>query len=122
MRSVQDILDLITYKQGWYLRVHDGDGRRQYMQLHCDVGIDSRTGEHAPWVSGKRYLSAFMTTQEVVGVAFDLIKTAEMHECAEWFRYKGASIYNQHLSPDVLAEVASKASSFEVRPDSMTKA
>lgn len=63
-----------------------------------------------------------MCRQEIVGVVFALIKDAELHEIHEWFRYKGRSIYNPHLDPDVLADVASRKESFVTRDDSMTNA
>lgn len=34
--------------------------------------------------------------------------------------YRGASIYNPHLDPDVLAHVATRGSSFIQRENSMT--
>lgn len=121
MHGMQDLLNQITYKQGWLLVLHH-DGTRPYIQCHVAEGTDSQTGERAAWVSGKRYLSEWMTAQELVGTAFALIKAAELHEVHEFFRYKGASIYNPHINPDVLVEVARKASSFETREDSMTRA
>ncbi|KVK62672.1 hypothetical protein L905_19065 [Agrobacterium sp. TS43] len=61
-----------------------------------------------------------MCRQEVVGVVFGLIKDAELHETHEWFRYRGASIYNPHLDPDALVNLARKASSFVTRDNAMT--
>ncbi len=43
-----------------------------------------------------------------------------MHEVREWFRYRGASIFNPHLDPDVLADVAKKKASFCVRENAMS--
>ena len=84
------------------------------------MGERTVTGEPCTWKSGKRYLSIYMCRQEIVGAVFGLIKDAEMHEIREWFRYKGASIFNPHLDPDVLAEVAKKKASFNVRENAMT--
>lgn len=114
--DIWDIIWEITYKPGWkvlYFR------RDNYLQLEVK-GTDSVTHKPTTWKSGKRYLSKFMCRQEIVGIVFDMIKAAELHEVHEWFRYKGASIYNPHLDPDVLAEVASKKSSFVVRENAMT--
>ena len=121
VEQMQALVASITYKPGWELKLKH-DGSRPYLQVHVANGIDSLTGEPVAWVSGKRWLSEFMTAQEIVGSAFALIKDAELHEVHEFFRYKGASIYNPHINPDVLVEVARKASSFEVRQDSMTRA
>lgn len=41
-------------------------------------------------------------------------------EMREFFRYRGASIYNPHIDPDVLVDVARKASSFNMRDNAMS--
>lgn len=61
-----------------------------------------------------------MCQQEIVGCVFSLIKAAEEHEMLEWFRYQGASIFNPHLNPDALAEVAKRKENFVTRPDNQS--
>lgn len=123
LEEVETLVSNISYKEGWsVIAVPDRLARRIYIQLYVTNGVDSVTGKPTEWKSGKRFLSNFMTAQEVVGQVFDLIKAAEMHEVHEWFRYKGASIYNPHLSPDALVEVARKKENFLIREDSMTNA
>ena len=61
-----------------------------------------------------------MCRQEIVAAVYGAIEKAELHEIREFFRYKGASIFNPHLDPDVLAEVAKKKSSFNVRENAMS--
>ena len=61
-----------------------------------------------------------MCRQEVVSAVYGAIEKAELHEIREFFRYKGASIFNPHLDPDVLAEVAKKKESFNMRDNAMT--
>jgi hypothetical protein len=123
--DIQNILRNISYKPGWKIGWF-GDAKGLYVQLSVDETSDatldsvSRDGTRVPWKSGKRYLSTHMCRQEVVGAVFDLIKGAEMHEVHEWFRYKNASIYNPHIDPDVLVNIAKKKASFNVREDSMT--
>lgn len=130
--EVLSIISRITYKPGWSVLMgidgwgFDVDTGRAFIQLHVstlsDASMDSqkRYGTRTPWKSAKRYLSPHMCRQEVVGVIFGLIKDAEMHEVHEWFRYKGASIFNPHLDPDKLAELASKKDAFNVRENAMT--
>lgn len=115
--EMSHILLSCTYKPGWTLLI-DMCAPRPYIQWEV-VGQDSVTREPTSWRTGKRYLSEHMCRQEVVATAFNLALTAEEHECREWFRYKGSSIYNPHLDPDVLADVASKAASFNVRANAM---
>ena len=121
MERAELVASLCTYKQDWNVPACSSN-TGVYFQLVVKNQTCSQTGSTTEWKSGKRYLSEWMTTQEMVGVIFALIKDAEMHELHEWFRYKGASIYNPHLSPDALAELASKKESFETRPDSMKRA
>ena len=113
-----EIIENITYKEGWSLNLVFR-GPKPYVQVVCSVGTCSVTKSKETWKGRKQYLSIFMCKQEIVGICFSLFKDAEMHELHEWFRYKGASIYNPHLDPDALVEVARKKSSFITRPDSM---
>jgi hypothetical protein len=115
--EVTAIVKQCSYKPNWTI-IHSTAGN--YIQLYVENTLDSVTGELTHWRSGKRYLSPFMCRQEIVGVIFDLIKAAEMHELHEWFRYKGASIYNPHLDPDALVEVARKKGNFNYRQNAMT--
>jgi len=126
--TYEDILEIvsqITYKPGWSLLV-GRDGDRPFLQVAVDATSDasldshSRDGSRVPWKSGKRHLSLHMCRQEVVGAAFALLKDAELHETHEWFRYRGASIFNPHLDPDVLVKVARKASSYVTRENAMS--
>lgn len=119
---LREIVAQCTYKPGWrVLTSQDSSGSGNgcwYIQLSVD-GTDSVTKEPCVWRSGKRYISSFMCRQEIVGLIFDLIKSAELHEVHEWFRYKGASIYNPHLDPDALVEVAKRKVSFNYRQNAM---
>lgn len=123
--DILGIISRITYKPGWHVLM-GFDGARPFIQVEVDetaeASMDSykRDGSRVPWKSGKRYLSPHMCRQEVVGAVFGAIKDAELHEVHEWFRYRGASIFNPHLDPDVLATVARKASSFVVRENAMS--
>ncbi|MEB2845954.1 hypothetical protein [Endobacterium cereale] len=125
LEEVREIVAAISYKPGWTAAVVAASDT-WFVQLsvseESDASLDSvaRDGTRTPWKSGKRQLSKHMCRQEIVGVVFDLIKAAEMHEVHEWFRYRGASIYNPHLDPDVLVSIARKASSFVTRENAMS--
>lgn len=121
--EVGAIVDQCKYKTGWHIELF---GMPLYIQIDVGEASDSslcsvaRDGTRTPWKSGKHYLSQHMSRQEIVSAVWALIQDAEMHEAREWFRYRGAAIYNPHLDPDVLVEVASKASSFNMRENAMT--
>lgn len=114
-----EIVNSICYKEGWKIDIKVDECHRPYIQVGATTPC-SMTGELAPWKSGKQYLSWHMCRQEVVSAVYGLIERAELHECREFFRYKGASIFNPHLDPDVLAQVARKKESFCVRENAMT--
>jgi hypothetical protein len=124
-QEITKIVSSITYKPGWRFLIGQ-DGERQFIQAsvseESDLTLDPtrRSDQRTPWKSGKRYLSPHMCRQEIVGTVLGLIKDAETHEIHEWFRYRGAAIYNPHLDPDVLVEVARKKSSFNVRENAMS--
>lgn len=128
-QEIMEILKQITYKPGWYFHVgieQEGQpGERCFAQVgveaYTEAALDStsKTGERVPWKGGKKYFSKFMCRQEIVGAAYGMIHDAEMHEMREWFRFMGASIYNPHLDPLVLVDVARKASSFNIRENAM---
>lgn len=121
IEEMREIVNEIEYKRGWFFNIHNDEHmQRPYLQITCTVGIDALTLAKCQWRSAKRYLSSWMCRQEIVGVVWGLIQDAEMHEAREFFRYKGASIYNPHLDPDKLVEFASKADNFNCRENSMT--
>lgn len=115
--EIQGIVAACTYKPGWEILLKD-DGERLYVQIAATT-LDSITKEPTAWKSGKTYLSPFMCRQEIVGAVFGAIEKAEIHEMREFFRYRGASIYNPHLDPDALVAVARKKSSFNLRDNAM---
>ena len=113
------ILEQITYKPNWAVKLR-GDENRLFIQLEVTNSVCSVSRETVDWKSGKRYLSPHMCRQEIVGIVYGLIESAEIHEMREWFRYKGASIYNPHLDPEALVEVARKKESFNCRENAMS--
>lgn len=110
--DIHVLVGRVTYKPGWTILVGKENGKdlRPYIQISVDETAEAAkcpfSGEVVPWRGGKRYLSYHMCRQEIVGACLGAIKDAEMHEIHEWFKYKGRAIYNPHLDPDVLAEVA----------------
>lgn len=119
----QKLIDAIAYKPGWYIRTGT-DRDRMWLQVgvteEAEISFDRQAGKKVPWRGAKHYLSEHMCRNEVVSMCYYAFERAELHEVKEWFRYKGRSIFNPHLDPDVLVAVASKASSYNVRENAMT--
>jgi len=103
---LQEIVSQIKYKD-WTLRVNRGQDMRPYLQVvffaDCTV-----SGKHMMQIGRKWWLSPHMCKGEVVSTAYKAIEGAEMHEMREHFRYRGVAIYNPHIDPDALLEVAEK--------------
>lgn len=118
IEQMKSLVEACTYKPGWEI-IFDNDGERPFVQIAATT-LCSVSGEASAWKSGKTYLSPYMCRQEVVSAVYGAIEKAELHEIREFFRYKGASIFNPHLDPDVLAEVAKKKESFNMRDNAMT--
>ena len=125
--ELQRCVEAVTYKPGWEILFQWDHARSSFfvqlrVTIESDLTLDptGKTPERTPWKSAKRYLSQHMCRQEVVGTVFDLIKAAELHEVHEWFRYRGASIFNPHLDPDVLVGVAKRRDSFVFRENAMS--
>lgn len=129
--EMSEIVKAITYRPGWTILLKRDwsteKGRhygRPYVQIAVDETSDASlspvTGQREPWRSGKHFLSPHMCRQEIVGAVFGAIKSAEEHEMREWFRYRGASIYNPHLDPDALVELARYRRNFNLRENAMS--
>lgn len=117
------IIGNIDYKPGWYFRTDIEEGRMWFqvgVTEEAEISFDPIAGKKVPWRGAKHYLSPHMCRNEIVTAVKHAIDRAEMHEVNEWFRYKGRSIYNPHLDPDALVEVAKYAKNFNTRVNAMT--
>ncbi|QIG67193.1 hypothetical protein [Rhizobium phage RHEph15] len=134
--QIEELVEACSYKPGWSVNLHRGEAtntgsefeyNRPYIQVcvscEAEASMESagpNKGRRFAWNGSKVYLSRHMCRQEIVSAVYGAIERAELHEIREWFRYRGASIFNPHLDPDVLAEVARKKSSFNVRANAMS--
>lgn len=122
--EMTEIVQNISYRPGWTILIGKDLSDRPFVQIsvseESEASLSPFTGAREPWKSGKHYLSPHMCRQEVVGAVFGAIKAAEDHEMKEWFRYKNASIYNPHLDPDALAELARWKNNFNLRENAMS--
>ena len=117
------LISEIAYKPGWYFRTGVEEGRMWFqvgVTEEAEISFDPIEGKKVPWRGAKHYLSPHMCRNEVVTGVKHAIDRAEMHEVNEWFRYRGASIYNPHLDPDALVEVAKFKKNFNTRPNAIT--
>lgn len=119
MRAMRNITNKISYKEGWAVATKT-DNKGVYVQIECTNSTNADTQKPEPWKSGKRYLSEWMCEQEMVGVIFELIKCAEIHETHEFFRYKDVAIYSPHLDPDKLVYFATDLNNYCTRENAMS--
>jgi hypothetical protein len=108
MKRVDLLVHKITYKEGYRLVLdidkEDPEGRL-YLQVQC-WRPDVNTGEHAWGKGGKAYLSEFMIDGEIVRRAFGLFMAYEEHECREFFKWGGRSVFGPHISIEALWDAA----------------
>lgn len=113
---VESILDHVTYKVDWSLRVGIDDTRvfLQVLLRVFDHDVDDMVTH-----SGRKWLiSPHMTRSEVIQTAFKAFLTAEEHECRELFRYRGVRIFGPHIDAESLADaMVSGAVTESVRED-----
>ena len=83
------------------------DGKRPYLQVACNNGTDTKTGNPASWTGRKWMLSRFMCRTEIVRTAYKAYMAAIKHEAQEIFKYKNAAIYSPHFNVEVLADIYS---------------
>lgn len=123
--QIRSVIDAIEYREvgmGFRFCKLDDDG---HYTLQVEVSEESPlakdivTGEIAGWRSGKALISQWMTENEIVRTAHQLVVRAYMHEIDERFRYKGRCLFNPHLDPSKLAAHAGRLDNFEFRGDSM---
>ena len=75
----------------------------------CNPGI-IETQACRKWV-----LSEWMTDSEIIQTAFLAVKTAEMHEIHEQFKYDGVPVFNPHLDIPFIGTLIKKLKPFDVR-------
>lgn len=115
--EMMELVNACTYKPGWKIRLVINEPR-PYIQIST-VTLCSIDLKPMAWKSAKTFVSNHMCKQEVVAAVYNAIERAELHECREFFRYRGASIFNPHLCPDALANLARKKESFNLRKNAM---
>jgi hypothetical protein len=79
------------------------DDERPYLQVFCQNGVDTTTGQATTWSSRKWMLSPHMCKAEVVRTAHKAYVCAILHEADENFKYKGVPIFSPHMDVDMLA-------------------
>lgn len=110
---IKELVSQCTFED-WEINVRM-DGDRPYLQVHVINGKDADTGEHLEWTGRKWLLSYHMVPNEIVSTAFKAVSTAMEHEIRENFRFKGVSIFNPHIDPEMMAEIVSKGDIIQER-------
>lgn len=103
--EILEVIDAITYKDGWILRVefNDNDWYLQWRFFERDLCNPDDPTLHEQGCRKWR-LSPHMTRSEIVLTAFLAAKTAETHEMHEAFRLHGKQVFNPHIDVFALAE------------------
>lgn len=113
---VRQVLTEIQYKD-WSFEVTMKDGSKPEawdMGGNDDVLInvtfmapDNADTSKIELQTGRKWLIEYQTpTTQIVQAAWLAVQRAEMHEIAEQFRYKGATIFNRHIDVEALVEAS----------------
>ena len=113
MINPQDIIASIRYKAGWELHFKQEAGRACIYWSFSSPDYTLPGWPITSWNSRKRYLSEYMVESEIVQTALAAALMAEEHEAREAFSYKGAYLFNPHISMEALMEASTK---LNVRP------
>ena len=101
-QDFQNILDQISLGDLEVILRYDEE--RPYIQIKCENGTDTVTGEPTSWTGDKWMMSPHMCDTEVVRKVYKAYIAALMHEADEIFKYKDVAIFDHHYSADALAE------------------
>lgn len=101
-----NILGRVHYKDWGFLVTGDQDGD---LMIQVDfLAPDNLTGKPERQF-GRRWLIEYNSTPtQIVQTAFLAVQRAEMHELAEQFTYKGATVFNRHLDVDELVKISDR--------------
>lgn len=93
----------ISYKD-WEFYI-GSKGETVYVQIRFDAPDHDNPTKIERQHCRKWQLSEWMTRTEIVQTCWAAVVRAEIHEAAETFKYKGADIFNTHISVDELVEL-----------------
>lgn len=85
--------------------IENGIEPRVYLQAEY-LAPCTKTGEEIMWKSGKTYLSAHMTNDEIVKQSWVTFEKAVKHEVMEGFKVDGAILFNPHVNFEELLKVS----------------
>ncbi|MCW2763870.1 MAG: hypothetical protein JWR85_4071 [Marmoricola sp.] len=109
LQYVRDLMASVAYRDDTYryrVEIDQADPHgRVFIQLE-HLRPDAFTGELKWGNGGKRYLSPFMTTSEIIRAAFAAALAYEEHEVREWFTYHQRRVFGPHIDVDALWTVA----------------
>lgn len=98
----------VRYKDGYGLLLskdRKDPAGRWYFQVQAERP-DIRTGNMGIGAGGKAYLSVHANFSELTRTAFGLFMAYEEHECREFFRLGGRSVFGPHINVSALWEAA----------------
>lgn len=123
MRTIASIRELVarcSFPGFEFLVVFEstGDmtaGDRTYLQVVCQEGKDTATGEPMVWKGRKWLISQHSTDTEIVQTVWAAVQRALAHEACELFKFDGAAIYDRHLDVHKLVELRTQALALDGR-------
>ncbi len=107
-RVLVQVLDAIDYHPGrctgFKYEFHGGDFLIQHWQSLPDMCGGDQPDSLTMQKGRKWYISRHMCLSELVQTCFEAIKTFEIHEVREHFRYKGSKCFGPHIDIAALSQ------------------
>ncbi|AXQ68821.1 hypothetical protein HOU00_gp304 [Caulobacter phage CcrPW] len=117
--SIRDVVAACSYPGFDFKLATHPDSDKPYLQIICEDGVDTKTGEAVSWKGRKWDLSYYATDTEIVQTAWAAVQRALIHEASEMFKFKDAAIYDRHISVHRLVDLIAGAEPYDSREDAM---
>jgi hypothetical protein len=101
LQRLKRVASQITYKKGWTGQVDESHGAYRF----C-VGFDAEDANNGASFRGSSRIVQIRFFAEdylkllddhyLVRELYRTFQELEMHECSEWFKYKGVAVFNEH--------------------------
>jgi len=104
-KEIEEIINKITYKQGWEIRLIDKAPDTFLVQVRFMApDTFNPSGPAELQACRKWFVSVYSTESEIIRTVYLAICQAEQHEIDETFKFNGARVFNPHIDLVKLSE------------------
>ena len=110
VKKITDRITISVFGTIFGIRVdHDNEyeNGRVFLQVYYEAPC-THNGNIEKWTGTKRYLSQYMTDDEIVKTAYSAFELAVKHEVMEGFKVDGIILFNPHINFEELLAISHK--------------